>query len=57
MTIKELQSEINKLNEEINAYCGDFKTKVRSKNIRVLLGTLKNNVANYRRMLVNEDKK
>ena len=57
MTLEDLQKEVNALNEQVNFYCDERKTKVLSKNIRVALGALKNNVPEYRRLLVAEDKK
>ncbi len=57
MTIQDLQETVNKLNEELNFYINERKTKTRSKNIRVLLGEIKKNTADYRRLLIEEDNK
>ena len=57
MDIKEFQVQINELNEAVNFYIDEKKTRAESKKVRLLLGNLKGQIADFRRLLVAEDKK
>lgn len=57
MTPESLKKEVAALFEEISFYTDKRATKAGSKRIRTMLGELKKKTPDYRRMMIEEDKK